>query len=134
MNIYWKQSLRGVPWNWLKSENIEISYVFSAFKEAMQIDYKKACSVMEQAWMSTLTYLLKISLTHFMALMLFCTSWNRSENQVLPDVFRGHWRRPVSWDGLRVIQYSVIYFLTFLSNWRYFIQLKRLLQNEVVNF
>ena len=26
MNIYWKQSLRGVSWNQIKSENIEILY------------------------------------------------------------------------------------------------------------
>ena len=53
MDIYRKQSLRGVPWNQLKSENIETLYLLSALKEPVQIDYKKACSVMEQAWLST---------------------------------------------------------------------------------
>ena len=33
--------------------------------------------------------LLKISLTHFMALDFFYASWNISENQSFPDVFRG---------------------------------------------
>ena len=48
MNIYQKQSLKGFPWNQIKSENI------SALKEQMQINYKKACNVIEQAWISTL--------------------------------------------------------------------------------
>ena len=38
-NTYWKQSLRAVPWNQLKSENIETLYLFSALKEPVQIDY-----------------------------------------------------------------------------------------------
>ena len=42
MNIYRKQSLRGVPSNQLKSENIEILYLLSALKEPVQIDCKKA--------------------------------------------------------------------------------------------
>ena len=37
-----------------------------------------------------LTYLLKISLTRFMALVLIYTPWNISENQSFPDVSRGH--------------------------------------------
>ena len=49
MDIYRKQSLRGVPWNQLKSEIIETWYFLSALKEPEQIEYKKACSVMEQA-------------------------------------------------------------------------------------
>ena len=49
MNIYQKQALRGVPWNQLKLENFETLYLLSALKELVQIDYKKACSVMEQA-------------------------------------------------------------------------------------
>ena len=53
MNIYWQQSLRDVPWNQFNSENIEILYLLSALKEPVQIDCKKACSVMEQAWIST---------------------------------------------------------------------------------
>ena len=35
--------------NNLMKENIETSYLLSALEEAVQIDYKKACSVMEQA-------------------------------------------------------------------------------------
>ena len=48
MNIYRMQSLRGVPGNQLKSENNETSYLLDALKELVQIDYKKACSVIEQ--------------------------------------------------------------------------------------
>ena len=60
MNIYWKQSLRGVPWNQLKSVNIETLYLMIALKEPAQIDYKKAWSIMEQAYHNILlTYLLK---------------------------------------------------------------------------
>ena len=55
---YWKQSPRGIPWNQLKSENIKILYLLSALKGSVQIDYKKAWSIMEQALMSPLTYLL----------------------------------------------------------------------------
>ena len=50
MNIYRKQCLIGVPWNQIKSENIESLYLLSALKETVQIYYKKACSVMEEAW------------------------------------------------------------------------------------
>ena len=49
MNIYSKQSLSGIPGNQLKSENIPTLYLFSALKEPVQIDYKKARSVMGQA-------------------------------------------------------------------------------------
>ena len=52
MNIHWKQSLRDFIWNQLKSENIETLYLLSAFKQLVQIDYKKVYSVMEQAWIS----------------------------------------------------------------------------------
>ena len=38
----------GVPWNQLKSENIEILYLLWALKELVQMDYKKACCVMEK--------------------------------------------------------------------------------------
>ena len=44
-----------VPWKLRKSENTETLYYLSALNEAVQIDYKKACSVMEQAWISTLS-------------------------------------------------------------------------------
>ena len=44
-------SQRGFPWNSLKSESIEILHL-SALKEPVQIDYKKAYSVMEQEWIS----------------------------------------------------------------------------------
>ena len=43
ININWKQSLRVVPWNQLKSENIETLYLLSTWKESVQIDNKKAC-------------------------------------------------------------------------------------------
>ena len=79
-------------------------------------------------------YLLKIYLTHFMALVFFYTSWNTSENLRFLNVFRGHWKRPVAWNGLKVIWYSVTSFVTYLNNWRLFIQLKILLQNGVVSF
>ena len=93
MSNYWKQPLRGVLWNQLKSENIDIFYLLSALKEPLQIDCNKTCSVMEQAWISTFcrqTYLLKISLTHFLALVFFYNSWNTSENRRFPNVSRGH--------------------------------------------
>ena len=45
-------------------------------------------------------YLLEISLTHYMALVFFCTL---PEKRRFLDVFIGHWKRPVSWKGLRVI-------------------------------
>ena len=32
---------------------IKTSYLLSALKEPLQIDYNKACCVMEQAWIST---------------------------------------------------------------------------------
>ena len=41
MNIYWEES------NQVKSENIETLYLLSALKEPVQIDYEKACSVMQ---------------------------------------------------------------------------------------
>ena len=50
MNIYGIQSPRGVPWNQIKSENVKTLFLFSALKEPAQVDCKKACSVMEQAW------------------------------------------------------------------------------------
>ena len=53
MNIYQKQSLRGVHWTQLKSDNIETLYDLSALKEPVQIDCKNTCSLMEQAWIST---------------------------------------------------------------------------------
>ena len=59
MNIYMKQSLKGVPWNQLKSENVETLYLLSALKEPVQMDCKKACSVMEQTIISTFCWLIK---------------------------------------------------------------------------
>ena len=38
-----------VSWSQLNLENIEILYALSALKEIVQINCKKACSVMEQA-------------------------------------------------------------------------------------
>ena len=40
-------------------------------------------------------YLLKISLTHFIALVSFYTPRNKSENQRFPDVFMRHRKTPV---------------------------------------
>ena len=58
MNIYQKQLTRGVPWNQLKSENIEILYLLSTLKEPVQINNKKSSMLcygaMEQAWRSKL--------------------------------------------------------------------------------
>ena len=51
-SICLKESLRDVPWNQLKSENTETLYFLSALKEPEQIDYKKASSILEQAWIS----------------------------------------------------------------------------------
>ena len=53
MNIYRKQSLRGVPWDQLKSENTDTSCLLNALNELVQINCKKACSVIEQVWIST---------------------------------------------------------------------------------
>ena len=45
-----------------------------------------------------LTYLLKSSLTHFMALVSFFIPGNISENQRFPNVFRGNRKRPIPWN------------------------------------
>ena len=50
-----------------------------------------------------LTYLLKTSLTHFIALVIFYSPRNTPEKQRFSDVFAGHRRRSVPWNGLRVI-------------------------------
>ena len=77
MSTYWKQSLRGVPWNQLKSGNIETLYILSALKEPVQIYYKKACSYEASMNINILqTYLWKISLIRFMALVSFYNPWN----------------------------------------------------------
>ena len=87
-----------------KQSHIETLYPLSVLKELMQIDCKKACSVMEQAWISTFCWhICQKYLNHFIALVFFYTSWNIPENQSFPDVFRWHWKRPVPWNGLRVI-------------------------------
>ena len=103
MNIYQRQPLRGAPWNQQKSENIETLYHLSELKEPVHIDYKEACSLWNKHINILLTYLLKKSLTHFMALTSFYSPWNTSEKQRFPDVFRGHRRRPVPWNWLRLI-------------------------------
>ena len=92
LNIYRKQSLRVVLWNHFKSGNIETLYLLSALKEPVQINYKKImlCYGTSMDINILLTYLLKISLTRFMALVLIYTPWNISENQSFPDVSRGH--------------------------------------------
>ena len=41
--------LINLKYNQFNSENIEILYLLSALKEPVQINCKKACSVMEQA-------------------------------------------------------------------------------------
>ena len=77
MSTYWKQSLRGVPWNQLKSGNIETLYILSALKEPVQIYYKKGCSYETSMNINILqTYLWKISLIRFMALVSFYNPWN----------------------------------------------------------
>ena len=55
---------------------------------------------------------------HLLALVFFYTFRNTSEKLKFPDVFREHWKRAVPWNWLRVIYYSVTYFVTYLSNWR----------------
>ena len=47
--------------------------------------------------------LLKISLTHFLALESFYTLLNTSENQSFPDLVRRHREKPVPWNRLKVI-------------------------------
>ena len=133
MNNYRKQSLTGVPWNQLKLENIDILYLLSALKEPVQIDCKKAYSVMEQARISNSAdiFVKLFALTHIMTLAFFYASWNTSENQTFPDIFWGHKKRPVPWNGLRVFSYSVTYFVTYLSKWRLFIQLNSFVKNEI---
>ena len=119
MSIYRKQLLRGVPWNQLKSENTKTLYLLSALKEPVPIYKKARCYGTSMNTNILLTYLLKISLIIFITLIPFYTLWNTSENQRLPDVFRVYRKRPAPWNGLRVIKYSVTYFVTSTSNWRY---------------
>ena len=54
----------------------------------------------------------------FPGIVVFLCILPEKQNQRFPDVFRGHWKRPVLWNGLRVIWYQVLYFITYLSNWR----------------
>ena len=46
---------------------------------------------------------LKIFMTHFMALVSFYTSWNISENYRFSYILKGHRKRAVPWNGLRII-------------------------------
>ena len=46
-----------------------------------------------------LTCLLKISLSHLVALVSFYTRWNTSESRWFLDVYTGHWKRSVPWNG-----------------------------------
>ena len=73
MNIYRKQLLRGVSWNQLNSENTEVVYPLNALKEPVQINCKKACSVMEQPWIINIlqTYLLKNTFDPFHGIGFF---------------------------------------------------------------
>ena len=110
-----------LPWTSTGSSHCEMFLEINLNQKALKfftswMHWKNQCkstlrkhAVMEQALMSTLAYLLKISSTHFMTLKFFYTSWNTSEtswntseNQMFPDLFKGHWRRPVPWNGLRV--------------------------------
>ena len=75
---------------------------------------------------------LKIPLIHFMALFSLYAPWNTSENQGL-DFSRGHRKRTMSRNGLRVVWSSVSYLVIYICNWR-FIQLKSFWQNEIINF
>ena len=76
----------------------------------------------------------KIIVNPFMALVSLYTPWNTSEKQRFSDNFREHRKRPVLSKALRVIQSSVTYFVTYISNWRYFIQPKSFLQIEIITF
>ena len=64
------------------------------------------------------TYLWRISLTYFIALVFFYTPWNASESQRFPDIFSGHLNRPMPWNGLRVIYPSGTYFVAYINNWK----------------
>ena len=130
MNINGKQSLRGVPWNKLKSENTETLYLLGAMKEPVQIDYKKACYyVISMDIIILQTHLLKISLIRFMVLVsLYSMQWVRShlfnpyspnvtflyplktsENSRISDVFRGYRNVTLGECGL-IFSYLFCYF------------------------
>ena len=85
MNIYKKQSLRGVSWYQLNSENwnfIVLKYIERT--SADQLSESMLCFGTSINISILLAYLLKLSLTNFMALVFFCTTWNTSET-------RGFW-------------------------------------------
>ena len=63
---------------------------------------------------------------------LFLYSLKCIKNQMFSEVLRGHRNRSVPWNALRVIKSSVIYLVTYVSNWILFILLKSFLQNKIV--
>ena len=53
----------------------------------------------------------------FMVLVSFCTSWNTSENQRFPDVFRRHWKRPVH--TMKWVKNNLIFSYLFCYLYKY---------------
>ena len=102
-------SHRGVPWNQLKVRknwNFIISWVHW-MKQCRSIIRKHALLWNNHEYQhSALTYLLKTSLTHFMALVTFSTPWN-TENQRFFNAFREHRKRPLSWNVLIFLTHSM---------------------------
>ena len=111
INIYGKQSLRGVSWNQLKSEKCYTSWLH--WKNHCRSTVRKHRTSMGINIL--LPYLLKTSLTHFIALVFFYTFWNTSENQgqMFPDVFRGQWKiTAMKWVKSHLI-FSYLFFYLF---------------------
>ena len=104
-NIFGKQSLRGVPWSKLKSENNEKLYTSGVYwKNQSKFTIRKHALLWNkhEYIIILLILLLKIPLlTHSLALVSFCNPWNTSENEMFP-VFRWHRKKPVAWNGLQV--------------------------------
>ena len=120
MNNYWKQSLRCVPWNQLKSENIETLYLLSSQKNHCRSAIRKDALLWNkhEYQHSADIFVKNTLLAHFMALASFYTPWNILENQRFPDVFRGHRKRPVSWNGLKVIYSISSYLFCYLTEYK----------------
>ena len=91
MNIYWKQSLIGVPRTQPKSESIKIFTSWVHWKNLYRSTIRKHALLWNKhEYQHSADVLLKICLSHFMALVFFYISWNTSENQKFLDVFKGH--------------------------------------------
>ena len=97
-----------LPWNDMTPFCLSRSYHFEFFKGCLpQISLGQ--------FLNALSHLLKMSISwHWFVF----TPWNTSENQGFPDVFSGQRKRSVPWNGLRAIESSVTYFVTYISNWR----------------